>query len=212
MKTYKVKEIFGPTLQGEGLHSGRSCVFLRLSGCNAWNGKAETKAASACPYCDTDFFGGEEYDCDAIIAALRALCDGCEDIGCVVTGGEPLLQADMILLEALSQNFAWVDIETNGTQLCSQRADNVYISCSPKRITHHDIQVTPDWWKILIPAQESFLDMACASGIPVFVQPVCIDDDMQSEPYKANLQRCIELCYARGVRMSVQLHKYLDLE
>ncbi|NRA37197.1 MAG: hypothetical protein HRU15_03595 [Planctomycetes bacterium] len=212
MKTYRVKEIFGPTLQGEGLHSAQPCVFVRLSGCNAWNGKADSKATSACPYCDTDFFGGDELDCEQIVAKLTSLADNCKEIGCVLTGGEPLLQADMFLLAALGEQFAWVDIETNGTQLCPDRPDNVFISCSPKRVVNTEIILNPDWWKILIPEQESFLEMACASDKPVFVQPVCYDNDLQGDAYKQNMQRCIDLCYARGLRLSVQLHKYLDLE
>ena len=72
---YQVKAIFGPTLQGEGLHAGAPCVFLRLAGCNAWDGRAETRANSACPYCDTDFRGGELLDMEEIVLRLeKASC------------------------------------------------------------------------------------------------------------------------------------------
>ena len=106
MSTYRVKEIFGPTLQGEGLHAGMPCVFLRLTGCNAWDGRPETRAASACPYCDTDFRGGEALDVSTIMDRLAALTP--KTNGCVLTGGEPLLQADEALLSALGKAFAWV--------------------------------------------------------------------------------------------------------
>jgi organic radical activating enzyme len=55
MKTYKIAEIVGPTIQGEGLHLGRPCLILRLAGCNAWNGSESSRHTSACPYCDTYF-------------------------------------------------------------------------------------------------------------------------------------------------------------
>ena len=211
MKTYRVKEIFGPTLQGEGQHAGRSCLFVRLSGCNAWDGRPETRADSACPYCDTDFFGGTAMDLDEIIAGLKQITANTKHIGCVLTGGEPLLQADVFLLEALAEAFAWVDIETNGTQLCPDREDNVFISCSPKKIPLQDIRVQPDWWKILIPDQESFLAMALASHKPVYVQPTCPDGGLAEAQYQKNVDRCVALCHEHGCRLSLQQHKYLNL-
>ena len=207
--SYRVKEIFGPTLQGEGLHAGMPCVFLRLAGCNAWDGRPETRAASACPYCDTDFRGGEALDLATILARLKALTP--QSHGCVLTGGEPLLQADEALLSALGKTFAWVDIETNGTRLCPPRPSNVYISCSPKAIAGQDVVVEPDWWKVLIPDQEHFLDRALASGKPVFVQPTCPDGGPAGAVYQATLQRCVDLCLTRGCRLSLQVHKYLGI-
>lgn len=209
MATYRVKEIFGPTLQGEGLHAGMPCVFLRLAGCNAWDGRPETRAASACPYCDTDFRGGESLDLPTIMARLHALAPRVE--GCVLTGGEPLLQADEALLATLGQAFAWVDIETNGTRACPPRPANVFVSCSPKAVTGQDVVVEPDWWKVLIPDQERFLERALASGRPVFVQPTCPDGGPYGAAYQATLKRCIDLCLARGCRLSLQVHKYLGI-
>ncbi|MHC5067536.1 MAG: radical SAM family protein [Planctomycetota bacterium] len=213
---YTVKEIFGPTIQGEGPNAGRPCLFVRLSGCNAWDGRAETRAASACPYCDTDFRGGERLGLAEIRARLRALTPATvaarAQLGCVLTGGEPLLQADAALLDALATDFAWVDIETNGTKPCPPRAANVKISCSPKAIAGAPIVVSPDWWKILIPAQETFLPQALASGKPVFVQPVCPDDGLGSNIYQANLNRCLSLCYRHGCRLGLQAHKYVGVE
>ena len=213
MRTYAVKEIFGPTLQGEGLHAGMPCVFVRLAGCNAWDGRLETRAASACPYCDTDFRGGQLRRCDEIVSELQALIPSSSTnrLGCVLTGGEPLLQADEELLSALGAAFVWVDIETNGTRPCPKRPDNVFISCSPKRLSDEPIVVSPSWWKILIPDQEHFLAAALNSDIPIFVQPTCPDGGPFGNAYQANLNHCIELCYTHGCRLSLQQHKYLSL-
>lgn len=202
--TYRVKEVFGPTIQGEGLHAGMACMFLRLAGCNAWDGRPETRAASACPYCDTDFRGGEPMTLDAIKARLGSR----PTMGCVLSGGEPLLQADSALLAALGSAFAWVDVETNGTRPCPPRPANVFLSCSPKAVVGQPVIAEPDWWKVLIPAQDGFLDRALASGKPVFVQPVCPDAGPAGEGYAANLKRCVQLCVERGCRLSLQLHKY----
>lgn len=211
MRTYQVKEIFGPTLQGEGLHAGMPCLFLRLAGCNAWDGRAETRAASACPYCDTDFRGGEALTLASILERLAALQPATPVAGCVLTGGEPLLQADEALLAALARSFAWVDIETNGTRPCPPRPGNVYLSCSPKRIAGETQRTTPDWWKILVPDQEGFLDQALASGQPVFVQPVAGRHGVTGDAYARNLRRCVDLCLGRGCRLSLQWHKYIGV-
>ena len=210
-RTYRVKSIFGPTIQGEGLHQGRPCVFLRLAGCNAWDGRIETRAASACPYCDTDFRGGEELNLSEIVTRLSAVSTGPQQ-GLVLTGGEPLLQADASLLATLGARFPWVDIETNGTRTCPQRPDNVFISCSPKRVRGQDVVAAPDWWKVLIPDQQEFLPQALASGKPVFVQPTCPDAGPDGAVYAANLQRCLELCFTHGCRLSIQLHKVIGVE
>ncbi len=203
--TYRVREVFGPTIQGEGLHAGQACMFLRLAGCNAWDGRPETRAASACPYCDTDFRGGDALALDAVLARLGRHPPG---MGCVLSGGEPLLQADAALLSALGAAFAWVDIETNGTRACPPRPANVFVSCSPKAVPGQPVVADPDWWKVLIPAQEAFLDRALASGRPVFVQPVCPDGGPAGTAYADNVRRCVQLCIGRGCRLSLQLHKY----
>lgn len=214
MTTYRVKNIFGPTLQGEGLHQGMPCLFVRLAGCNAWDGRAETRAASACPYCDTDFRGGETFDVTQIMERLAALTPGSASahLGLVLTGGEPLLQADAALIVALAESFAWVDIETNGTRPCPPRPANVFVSCSPKAVRDQPVIVDPDWWKVLIPDQQGFLERALASGKPVFVQPTCPDSGPTGEVYQRNLATCLDLCYTRGCRLSAQLHKYVGVE
>jgi organic radical activating enzyme len=190
------------------------CLFVRLAGCNAWDGRPETRAASACPYCDTDFRGGDTLSLTDILLRLAALTPPAPRppppafLGCVLTGGEPLLQADEVLLAALGSTFAWVDIETNGTRPCPPRPANVFVSCSPKAVRAQPVLIDPDWWKILIPDQVGFLEAALASGKPVFVQPTCPDGGPHGEGYAANVARCVELCTTRGCRISLQLHKY----
>ncbi len=205
---YRVREIFGPTIQGEGLHAGMACLFVRLAGCNAWDGRPETRAVSACPYCDTDFRGGEQLSLDAILARLAQFRPGTGPLGCVLSGGEPLLQADADLLAALGAAFAWVDVETNGTRACPPRPGNVFVSCSPKAVVGQPVVIEPDWWKVLIPDQETFLERALGDGKPVFVQPTCPDGGPSGVDYARNLQRCVRLCVERGCRLSLQLHKY----
>ncbi len=210
---YQVKSIFGPTIQGEGRHQGRPCVFVRLAGCNAWDGRADTRASSACPYCDTDFRGGERLTLAEIMVRLEALLsEPSAPLGCVLTGGEPLLQADEALLAALGARFSWVDIETNGTRACPPRPANVFVSCSPKVVAGQPIVVVPDWWKVLIPAQEAMLSVALASGREVFVQPVCPDAGPSGNAYRAALARCLELAYRHGCGVSVQVHKVIGVE
>jgi organic radical activating enzyme len=106
VRAYLVKEMFGPTLQGEGAHAGRACVFLRFAACNL-----------ACTWCDTDFApeGARRMTADAIVAELRTLDVG--HTGCViVTGGEPTLQWDEPLSAAVHAAGFRVHMESNGTR------------------------------------------------------------------------------------------------
>jgi len=207
---YRVKSIFGPTIQGEGPHQGLPCLFLRFAGCNAWDGRAETRAASACPYCDTDFVGGDTLDAATIRERLRALPG--TGLGLVITGGEPLLQLDATLLNALAADYPWLDIETNGTRPAPTRPAHVTVVCSPKAVRGQPVVVEPDAWKILIPDQQAFLARALASGKPVYVQPTCPDDGPNHDAYRTNLAACLALCYRHGCRLSVQLHKVIGVE
>lgn len=211
-KRYQVKAIFGPTIQGEGPHSGRPCVFLRLSGCNAWDGRPETRAASACPYCDTDFRGGELISAATILERLRLRGGAGAQWGLVISGGEPLLQLDEALLQRLTPHFPWIDIESNGTCPAPPRAASVCVICSPKALANAPIVLQPDAWKILIPAQESFLPQALASGLPVYVQPLCPDQGPSGPHYQQALRRCLDLVYEHGCTLSLQTHKYIGVE
>lgn len=135
--TYSVKEIFY-TLQGEGLHSGRAAVFCRFAGCNLWSGREADRAAAACRFCDTDFVGtdgagGGKFttarDLAAAIAAQWPARPGGKPY-VVCTGGEPLLQLDAPLIDALHAKGFEVAVETNGTLPAPAGLD--WICVSPK--------------------------------------------------------------------------------
>src|SRR5947209_3395060 len=119
--SYAVKEIFY-TLQGEGAQTGRPSVFCRFSGCNLWSGREEDRAEAVYTFCDTDLVGmdgangGRYPDATALadrIAALWPEGQGSRFVVC--TGGEPLLQLDPPLIEALHRRRFEIAIETNGT-------------------------------------------------------------------------------------------------
>jgi 7-carboxy-7-deazaguanine synthase len=137
---YTVKEIYY-TLQGEGFHTGRAAVFLRFTGCNLWTGREADRPTAVCRFCDTDFVGtdgpgGGKFDsADSLAQAVAAQWQGnAESNGTppfvVCTGGEPLLQLDKVLVDALHFWGFQVAIETNGTKLPPPGID--WVCCSPK--------------------------------------------------------------------------------
>jgi organic radical activating enzyme len=118
VKTYAIKEIFN-TVQGEGSRAGERSVFVRFAGCNLWNGLPEgrAKGRGACArWCDSDFANGEKLTAYQIIERMDACwSDKSTWRWCVITGGEPLLQADADLLHALKTSGWRIALETNGT-------------------------------------------------------------------------------------------------
>jgi len=135
--SYAAKEIFY-TLQGEGVHTGRAAVFCRFAGCNLWSGREQDRATAVCQFCDTDFVGtdgdgGGKFDTAEELAAAVAAKWPQNDTGkrfVVCTGGEPLLQIDKALIDALhKQNFI-IAIETNGTIAVPEGID--WVCVSPK--------------------------------------------------------------------------------
>jgi 7-carboxy-7-deazaguanine synthase (Cx14CxxC type) len=135
--SYAVKEIFY-TLQGEGALTGRPAVFCRFAGCNLWSGREADRAAAICPFCDTDFVGldgsaGGRYADAATLAAHIATLWPPGDSACrfvVCTGGEPLLQLDPPLIDALHARGFAVAVETNGTLAMPPGID--WVCVSPK--------------------------------------------------------------------------------
>lgn len=120
--SYRVKEVFA-TIQGEGRNAGTAAVFVRFAGCNLWNGQHEDRARDAerneakCPnWCDTDFVGGDTNSAEELAARVSAAAElagmGTPPL-IVFTGGEPLLQLDVALLERFPDSQ--LAIETNGT-------------------------------------------------------------------------------------------------
>ena len=156
--SYAVKEIF-LTLQGEGRQAGRRAVFLRMSGCNLWTGREQDRASAECQFCDTDFVGmdgdnGGRYR-DAELLADKVVdlwSDGIVgDEGrrfVVITGGEPLLQVDSALIDALHGRGFEIAVETNGTIAAPAGID--WICVSPKAGTEI-VQRSGDELKLVWP-------------------------------------------------------------
>jgi 7-carboxy-7-deazaguanine synthase (Cx14CxxC type) len=133
---YAIKEAFY-TLQGEGRHAGRAAVFCRFAGCNLWSGREEDRSGAVCRFCDTDFVGvdgengGKFRDAGELAALLARLWGaGRERRFVVLTGGEPMLQVDAALIEALHAEGFEIALETNGT--LSVPAEIDWICVSPK--------------------------------------------------------------------------------
>lgn len=117
--SYAVKEIF-LTLQGEGMQAGRRAVFLRFSGCNLWTGREQDRSSADCNFCDTDFVGmdgenGGRYEADALADKVAEYWNAGERPLVVITGGEPLLQLDAPLIDALHARGFEIAVESNGT-------------------------------------------------------------------------------------------------
>src|SRR5882724_7188155 len=118
MVSYAVKEIF-LTLQGEGAHAGRAAVFCRFAGCNLWSGREEDRAAAQCQFCDTDFVGvdgtrgGRYRSANDLVDAVEAEWgQSASHRFVVLTGGEPLLQVDGHLVDALHARGFLIAVET----------------------------------------------------------------------------------------------------
>ena len=135
---YAVKEIFY-TLQGEGAHTGRAAVFCRFAGCNLWSGREADRTSATCQFCDTDFAdtdgpgGGKFASPEELSAAVEEKWRGGDVPGTrfvVCTGGEPLLQLDLALVDALHARGFEVAVETNGTIAAPWGLD--WICVSPK--------------------------------------------------------------------------------
>jgi 7-carboxy-7-deazaguanine synthase len=155
--SYAVKEIY-LTLQGEGVQTGRRAVFLRMTGCNLWTGREEDRATADCRFCDTDFIGmdganGGRYEADDLARRVHAVWGSGEKEQrqlVVVTGGEPLLQLDEPLIEALHRQGFEIAIETNGTLPAPRGLD--WICVSPKAETRV-VQRSGDELKLVWPQE-----------------------------------------------------------
>lgn len=218
MKTYLVNESFGPTIQGEGKGTGEVVLFLRFAGCNKWSGRAEDKATSACPFCDTDFNGGDKLTAQQIVERLLRLDPSNEIETLVVSGGEPTLQLDEELAQELAK-YWYVYVETNGSREFKQGVINFidHVSCSPKQSPAETVIQRIDSLKLLHPPESFERGINAFSddepfqnryGNPeTFIQPV------MDQNYEQNLESTLKVCYANPkVRLSVQLHKTLGVK
>lgn len=232
-KKYSVHKIFGPTIQGEGGMSGVVSHFIRLSGCNMWDGRPETREASQCPFCDTDFLSHTMMTADEILQALllqtmdnraahgltrpKSLDDWRElsSEWVTISGGEPLLQIDWELCETLAIGFK-IAVETNGTVEMNPRLLRWvdYITMSPK-VPRDEIQLSSaDCLKVLHPHPNPEITPQAFAGYNAeefFVQPI---DAGNPEDNLKNLNSSVQTLYQLGDpwRLSLQIHKILDVE
>jgi 7-carboxy-7-deazaguanine synthase (Cx14CxxC type) len=209
--TYSVKEIFY-TLQGEGARAGRAAVFLRFAGCNLWSGREEDREAATCNFCDTDFVGtsgpggGKFSSASALARAVsRAWPKGDDAARYVVcTGGEPLLQLDERLIDALHKEGFEIAIETNGTIVPPDGID--WICVSPKAKAELKL-AAGDELKLVYPQEGG--DPARYADLPFdhfFLQPM--DGDFRAE----NTERAVAYCLSHPQwRLSLQTHKLLGI-
>jgi 7-carboxy-7-deazaguanine synthase len=208
--TYAVKEIFY-TLQGEGLRAGRPAVFCRFAGCNLWSGREIDRASAVCQFCDTEFVGtdgtlggkfGSAHALAEQIAALWPIGQGHRYV--VLTGGEPMLQVDQALSDALHAQDFEIAVETNGTVPIEVNLD--WICVSPKsgapllqrrghelKFVFPQIGLTPT-------------DLESCEFNHFLLQPM--DGLLQRD----NTRAAIAYCQAHPRwRLSVQTHKVLDI-
>lgn len=208
--TYAAKEIF-KTLQGEGAHAGRASVFCRFAGCNLWSGREADRASAACTFCDTDFVGidgmggGKFHDARALADTLAAVWGpDTENRYVVFTGGEPLLQLDTALIDAVHARGFTIAIETNGTLPAPPGID--WICVSPK--ANNALALTSgDELKLVYPqadaAPERFAQLDFKH---FFLQP------LDSPLRVAHTAQAVNYCMQHPKwRLSVQSHKYIGI-
>jgi 7-carboxy-7-deazaguanine synthase len=209
--TYSIKEIFY-TLQGEGAHAGRPAVFCRFSGCNLWSGREEDRASAVCTFCDTDFVGtdGERGGKFRDAAALAAEIDSqwpasyAASKYVVFTGGEPLLQLDAALIDAMHACGFTIAIETNGTLPVPAGVD--WICVSPKMGSKLVVEKGNEI-KVVIPQLGQ--DLSAYEHLDFdnfFVQPM--DGPLAGQ----NTRLAIETCRRNPKwKLSLQTHKLLQI-
>jgi 7-carboxy-7-deazaguanine synthase len=135
MQRYRVNEVFY-SLQGEGTRAGAPSIFVRFSGCNQ-----QCSLASHGFDCDTEFVSGVNYTRDQLLTEIQTVGGSCRWI--VLTGGEPGLQVDSDLVEALHAAGYKLAIETNGSIDVGGLGID-YIAVSPKVAEHAIRQRTAD--------------------------------------------------------------------
>ena len=208
--SYSVKEIFY-TLQGEGMQAGRAAVFCRFAGCNLWSGREADRATAQCRFCDTDFVGtdgtsGGKFDSAAALAdAMVAHWPHAEEHRfCVLTGGEPMLQVDDALIEALHACRFEIAMETNGTIAVPGSID--WICVSPKAGTQLN-QTRGDELKLVYPQPGLPPETLATLPFEHFLLQA-----MDGPARTDNLRAAIAYCQAHPQwRLSLQQHKVLGL-
>ena len=205
--SYQIKEIFY-TLQGEGANAGRPAVFCRFAGCNLWSGREQDRASATYQFCDTDFvgtdgtLGGKFVNADALADQIEAQWPALDKDHrfVVMTGGEPLLQVDSALIDALHARGFQIAVETNGTIAAPSGID--WVCVSPKAGSNW-IQRVGHELKVVWPQPGLDLEaLEAAHFTHRYLQPM--DNIFRQE----NTQRCIIICMQRPAwRLSLQTHK-----
>ena len=208
--SYAVKESF-LTLQGEGVQAGRRAVFIRFAGCNLWSGREVDRAGAVCRFCDTDFVGtdgdggGRFADADALADHAAAMwgADAAERF-VVLTGGEPMLQVDAALCDALHARGFMIAMESNGTIAAAPQID--WVCISPKggsEVVHR----AGNELKLVWPQAGIDLDVLEGWAFDHFlIQPL---DDVSGVSHHAE---CVDLVMRRSRwRLTLQTHKMLGL-
>jgi 7-carboxy-7-deazaguanine synthase (Cx14CxxC type) len=210
--SYAVKEIFY-TLQGEGAQSGRAAVFCRFAGCNLWSGREVDRETAICQFCDTDFAdtngpgGGKFQTPDVLAAAIQEKWPSGSAPAkrmVVCTGGEPLLQLDAPLIEALHACNFEIAVETNGTMAAPEHLD--WICVSPKGGAPL-VQTSGDELKLVYPQSgvdpEDFVQLQFNH---FFLQP------MDGPNLAANMEQAVQYCLKHPLwRLSLQTHKIVGI-
>ncbi|HVF94675.1 MAG TPA: 7-carboxy-7-deazaguanine synthase [Sphingomonas sp.] len=208
--SYAVKEMF-LTLQGEGVNAGARAVFVRFAGCNLWSGREQDRSTATCRFCDTDFVGvdgvggGKFADAGALVVAVEGHWGGDRAHRFVVlTGGEPMLQVDDALVEALHGAGFRIAIETNGTLAVHPAIDWVCVSPKAGSVV---VQRRGDELKLVWPQPGTDIDTVERWDFAHrLIQPL---DDANAP---ANTAAAIELVMNRPHwRLSLQNHKFLGL-
>lgn len=213
--TYSVKEIYY-TLQGEGAQTGRPAVFLRFAGCNLWSGRERDRATAVCQFCDTEFVGtdgpggGKFSTPEALAEAVAGYWPNNESSAAaryvVCTGGEPLLQVEGLLIEALKARGFQVAVETNGTIKAPLGID--WLTVSPKADAPL-AQKSGNELKLVYPqnadqAQPKFFEELDFDHF--YLQPM--DSPEREKNVRAALNYCLE--HPRW-KLSIQTHKILKI-
>jgi 7-carboxy-7-deazaguanine synthase len=208
--SYAVKEIF-LTLQGEGAHAGRAAVFCRFAGCNLWSGREQDRPSAVCRFCDTDFVGtdgtlGGRYASAGELAATIAAQWSGEDANryVVLTGGEPMLQLDAALVEALHARGFSIGVETNGTIAPPDGLD--WICVSPKAGADLIVRKGHELKLVYPQAQAAPEDFAALAFERFSLQPMDGADVIE------NTARAVDYCLKHPQwRLSLQTHKTLGI-
>lgn len=209
--SYSVKEVFY-TLQGEGSHAGRPAVFCRFAGCNLWSGREQDRASAVCRFCDTEFIGtdgtggGKFTGAEALALHVAAHWPaGAVGQGFVVlTGGEPLLQVDAALIDALHVHGFEIAVETNGTISAPVGID--WLCVSPKGGAPL-LQRSGQELKVVVPQPE--LDLAELGALDFAQRRV---QPMDGPQLAANTDWAVRWCLAHPRwQLSLQTHKLLGI-